>query len=69
MFSQDKAKFIFSEGALKITLHVIINPNKPVEIRRLEIENLGSNEETLEIISDFIPVLSQPLRRIFAPSI
>ena len=35
-----------------------LNPNKPVEIRRLEVENFGTNEEILELIVDFVPVLS-----------
>ena len=58
IFSQDKAVFNSVEGALKFKLQVALNPNKPVEIRRLEIENFGSNEEILEVIEDFIPVLS-----------
>ena len=60
IFSQDKAKFIKKEGTLKYTLTVIVDPNKPVEIRNLEIENTGSSEEILEVFADFIPVLSTP---------
>ena len=58
MFSQDRAEFVAVSGALKFKLKVILNPNKPVEIRRLEIENFGANEEILEATFDFIPVLS-----------
>ena len=58
VFSQDKAEFIASFGALKFKLKIILDPNKPVELRRLEIENFGINEEVLEVIVDFIPVLS-----------
>ncbi|MCI8309282.1 MAG: hypothetical protein HFJ45_03560 [Clostridia bacterium] len=58
-FSQDRAKFVMQEGAIKVTRIVTLNPNKPVEIRRIEIENFGSNEEILEVIADFIPVLSE----------
>ena len=58
VFSQDRAIFISSEGALKFKLQVLLDPNKPVEIRRLEVENFGSNEEILEVTENFIPVLS-----------
>ncbi len=58
IFSQDRAIFKMAEGGLKFKLQVALNPNTPVEIRRLEIENFGSNEELLEVTQDFIPVLS-----------
>ena len=45
-------------GALKFKLRILLDPNKPVEIRRLEIENFGASEELLEVIVDFIPSLS-----------
>ena len=35
---------------MKYTLTVILDPNKPVEIRNLEIENTGSTEEIIEVI-------------------
>ena len=60
IFSQDKVKFIKRDGTIKYTLTIIIDPNKPVEIRNLEIENIGSSEELLEIFTHFIPVLSTP---------
>ena len=58
MFSPDRAEFVCQEGALKFKLHVSLNPNKPIELRRIEIENFGKSEEILETIVDFIPVLS-----------
>jgi len=58
IFSQDKSKFISQDGGLKFTQSICLNPNKPVEIRRLEIENLGSSEEILDVLFDFIPILS-----------
>lgn len=57
-FAQDKVKFVVQEGGLKLTYIVTLNPNKPVEIRRLEIENLSNNDEILNVTLDFIPVLS-----------
>jgi len=35
-----------------------LDPNKTIEIRRLEVENFGTNEEILEVTVDFVPVLS-----------
>jgi cellobiose phosphorylase len=67
-FAQDKTKFVTQEGAVKITKIITLNPNKPVEIRRLEIENLGSNEEILEVIADFVPVLSEANAEYAHPS-
>lgn len=58
IFSTDKAKFIKQEGSIKLTMSVTLNPNKPVEIRRLEIENMGSSEEVLDVSFDFIPSLT-----------
>ena len=39
---------------------IIVAPDDPVEIRRLEIKNNGMNEETLEVTNYFEPVLSRP---------
>ena len=58
-FTGDKAKFIKQDGGLKFTYNITVNPNKPVEIRSLEIENLGSSEEMLDITADFIPSLNE----------
>ena len=58
IFSQDKVVFMKRDGTIKYTLTIAIDPNKPVEIRTLEIENLGSVDEILEICVDFIPILS-----------
>ena len=58
MFSQDRVEFEATEGALKFRQTIFLNPNKPIEIRRLTVENFGLNEELLEVIESFIPVLS-----------
>lgn len=68
VFSPDKAKFTKIENNLKIEQIVTIDPNKAVEIRRLEIENLGSNEEILEIISEFEPSLSPKMQEYSHPA-
>ena len=58
MFSQDRVEFEAIEGALKFKQKIFLNPNKPLEIRRLTIENFGLSEELLETVWSFIPVLS-----------
>ncbi len=57
-FMQDMDKFIRCDENIKTTLKIITAPDDPVEIRTLELQNLGNLEETLEISSYFEPVLS-----------
>ena len=57
-FTPDTAKFTRKDDNIKTKLSIVIAPNEPVEIRRLEIENEGNTEETIEVSSVFEPVLS-----------
>ena len=57
-FLQDMDKFTRYDENIKTTLKIITTPEDPVEIRKLEIENTGNVEETLEVSSYFEPVLS-----------
>jgi cyclic beta-1,2-glucan synthetase len=57
-FSPDKDKIEQIDGNIKVKMAVTLDLNEPVEIRRLEIENIGDDLETLEITSFFEPVLS-----------
>ena len=68
IFAPDKAKFSKIENNLKIEEIVTVDPNKPIEIRRLEIENLGNNEEIVEIISEFEPTLSYKMQEYSHPA-
>ena len=58
IFAPDKAKFIGQDANLKFEVTVTLDPNKCIEIRRVEIENYGKNEEVLEVICEFEPILS-----------
>ena len=58
IFSPDKAKFIGKDANLKFEVTVTLDPDKCVEIRRVQIENLGQSDEVLEVIAEFEPVLS-----------
>ncbi len=68
VFAPDKAKFLKRENNLKIEEIVSLDPNKPIEIRRLEIENLGSSQEVLEIIVDFEPSMSKKMDEYSHPT-
>lgn len=68
IFSPDKAKFSKKDGNLKIEEIICLDPNRPLEIRRLEIENMGNSEEVLEVISYFEPSLSQKMEEYSHPA-
>ncbi len=67
-FSPDKVKFSKTENHLKIDEIITLDPNKAIEIRRIEIENLGNNEEVLEIIAGFEPCLSNKIQEYAHPA-
>ncbi len=68
IFAPDKAKFGKIENNLKIEETVCLDPNRPIEIRRIEIENLGSQDEVFEIIVDFEPSLSRKMQEYSHPT-
>ena len=68
IFAPDKAKFVKTENNLKIEEIISLDPNKPIEIRRLEIENLGTTDEVLEIVVDFEPSLSMKMQEYAHPA-
>jgi len=57
-FMPDKIEQETINDNIKTKIKTIIAPDEPVEIRQMEIENLGNEEEILEITSFFEPVLS-----------
>lgn len=57
-FTPDSCKYNGQNGNIKTKLKIVVSPNEPVEIRKLEIENTGEEEEILEISSTLEPVLS-----------
>ena len=57
-FSPDCSKFVRQDGGIETTTKVCIIPNSPVEIRRIELKNLGNSEETIEVNSYLEPILS-----------
>ena len=61
-FSPEKDKFTRVDGDIETTSKIIVSPDEPVEIRRLELKNNGIQEKTLEITNYFEPVLSKPMQ-------
>ena len=57
-FAPDQNKMERVDDSIKTTLKITLDSEEPVEIRRLTLENLGNQEETLEISNIFEPVLS-----------
>ena len=68
IYNQDKNIYIKTDNNLKMELKTTIDPNNPIEIRKLEIKNTGNHEELLEIIQDFVPVLSKPNQEYLHPA-
>ena len=57
-FMPDKIEQEMINDNIKTKIETIVAPDEPVEIRRLTLENIGNEEEILEITSYFEPVLS-----------
>ena len=58
-FMPDKIKQKMVNDNIKTDIATIVAPEEPVEIRQLKLENIGNEEEILEITSYFEPVLSK----------
>ena len=58
-FSPEMSKFVRQDGSgIETTMKIFVLPNDPVEIRRIELKNLGNTEETIEISTLIEPILS-----------
>lgn len=58
-FMPDKIEQEMINDNIKTKIETIVAPDEPVEIRQLTLENIGNEEEILEITSHFEPVLSR----------
>ena len=57
-FMPEMCKFVRQDGGIETVTKTFVLPNSPVEIRRIELKNLGNTEETIEVSSFLEPVLS-----------
>ncbi len=67
-FMPDQSSFDRIDGNIKTKMKVTVDSYEPVEIRRLELENTGDTEETLEVCFTFEPVLSTKEQEYAHPS-
>ena len=58
-FMPDKIEQEMINDNIKTKIETIVVPDEPVEIRKVTLENIGNEEEILEITSYFEPVLSK----------
>ena len=58
-FMPDKIEQEMVNDNIKTKIETIVAPDEPVEIRQVTLENIGNEEEILEITSHFEPVLSK----------
>ena len=58
IFAEDVDKFKRLDGNIETNTKITISPESNVEIRSIELKNIGTSEEMLEITSFFEPVLS-----------
>ncbi len=63
-FAPERSKFVRTDADIESTTKIIVSPDDPVEIRRLELKNNGVQERTLEITNYFEPVLSRTYARL-----
>ena len=68
LFMPDQVCFEGKQDFIKTKLNIVLDPEETVELRSLEIENIGNREETLEITSIFEPILSEKLQDIAHPA-
>ena len=61
-FAPERSEFVRIDADIESTTKIIVSPDDPVEIRRLELKNNGTQERTLEITNYFEPVLSRPMQ-------
>ena len=67
-FMPEKNELERIDGNVKTKMKITVAPSEPVEIRRLELENLGNTEEILEITSFFEPIMSSNEKDYAHPS-
>ena len=55
----DKDEQEITNGNIKTKIETTVVSNEPVELRRVTLENIGNEEEIIEVYSYFEPVLSR----------
>lgn len=58
-FAPERDKFVRTDADIETKTKIIVSPDDPVEIRRIELKNNGIQARTLETTNYFEPVLSR----------
>ncbi len=58
-FMPDQNKIIRNDENIETTVKVVLAPDSPIEIRRIELKNTGTTDEILEVTGCFEPVISK----------
>ncbi len=59
-FTEDRAEFIRTDGAMTTTLEIVVSPEDDAEVRRLSIANSGHRDREIEVTSYLELVLAPP---------
>lgn len=62
VFAPDRTEFQRRDGNIDTKTKITVSPEDNVEIRQLELKNIGNNTEILEVTSYFEPVLSTDMQ-------
>ena len=62
IFSPEQDKIIRRDENIETSTKVIVSPDEPLEIRRIELKNFGNTDEILEVTATLEPVISSELQ-------
>ncbi|WP_243427811.1 GH36-type glycosyl hydrolase domain-containing protein [Alkaliphilus hydrothermalis] len=68
VFSQDKGKYIRNDENIETVTEVFVSPEDPVEIRKMEITNHGTETVTLQVTSYFETVMTNQSADVAHPA-
>ena len=66
-FYPDSTQIDRSDGNIQSKLKITVAPNEPVEIRTIQLNNIGNQEEVLEVSAYIEPVLSTMIQHYAHP--
>ena len=61
-FYPDKSEFSKEFQNIKSNLSIVVAPEEPVEIRKIDFKNIGNEDEVIEVSSVFEPLLSTAIQ-------
>ena len=58
IFNPDKSTIERIDGNIETKVEVTVSQNEPIEIRKIELQNIGETDEILEVTGEFEPIIS-----------